>query len=213
MQEIDDILSLERNEPKTFHPVKERGGSAWFPGNEAASLLVQIRHIWDDLSELHKLHKTIESSHTKKLILKYVVIETRSLVDAFDRLQAITLKAPIFDPYKKQGWRELTKDEHEKARQLLKTYSKAKSQTINSIIQIRNEIGAHRGNLDWQKVMEFWDKITPDVVNPILSSIPAAFDYIKSLDLYEWNLVHENGAHEFISFQLRAEYLADSEEA
>jgi hypothetical protein len=206
MREIDDFLGRARSQSKTFHPVHERNGDAWFPGNEAASLLVQIGHIWEDIAEIHKLYLSQKGSYVEKLLLKYIVIEVRSLVQVFDRLQAIVLKAPVFDPKERQGWREITAAEQDKAKALLKIYTKAKAETNQKIISIRNEIGAHRGNLNWNDVMKFWDALTPDVVRPILDSVPAAYAYIKELDLYEWNRVHPNGVHEFISAQLRPEY-------
>ncbi|GAA6169404.1 hypothetical protein [Sessilibacter corallicola] len=211
MQEIDDILNSKRKEPKTFHPVKDRSGQAWFPGNEAASLVVQLRHIWEDISEIHKIYEKQTDEYVRKLLLKYVVIELRSLVEVFDRLQAIVMKTSIFDPNERQGWREITQEEHDQAKSLLKEYSKAKSSSIKSIIGIRNEVGAHRGNLDWTEVMKFWDKIEPDTVNPLIDVFPRVFDYIKSLDLYEWNKTLENGVHCFIGAQLRPEYFKYTE--
>ena len=212
MQEIDDIIKAERVEPKTFHPVKERSGDAWFPRNEAASLVIQIRHIWDDLTELKCLYENAETEYTKKLLLKYVVVELRSLIEVFDRLKIFVFEAPIFDPVERQGWREITQEEYDTAKILLKKYSEAKSETSNSIICIRNQIGAHRGNLDWKQVMAFWDAITPDVVNPLLNTIPPAFDHIKSLDLFEWNRVNNGGDTEFVSAQLRPEYFENKDE-
>ncbi len=206
MREIDDLVRCVRSQSKTFHPVHERNGDAWFPGNEAASLLVQIGHIWEDITEIHRLYLLNKGSYAENLLLKYIVIEVRSLVEVFDRLQSIVIKAPVFDPKERQGWREITSEEKNQAKILLKNYSKAKTQANQLIIGIRNEIGAHRGNLDWADVMKFWDSLTPDVVRPILDSVPPAYAYIKELDLYEWNRVHPDGVHEFISAQLRPEY-------
>lgn len=206
MQELDEIIRSEGIEPETYHPVKERSGGAWFPGNEAASLVIQVRHIWDDISELKALHVSTKSNYTKTLILKYVVIELRSLIEVFDRLQGLVFDTPVFDPYEKQGWREITQEEQDKAKKLFKQYSKAKSVASKSIIDVRNQIGAHRGNLDWQQVMFFWDSISPELVNPLIKTIGLTFDYIKSLDLFEWNRVNEDGSIEIVSAHLRPEY-------
>jgi hypothetical protein len=206
VQEIDDILHYERKEPKTFHPVKERNGDAWFPGNEAASLVIQIRHIWEDISELHNIYKIQNDEYVKKLLLKYVVVELRSLIEVFDRLQAIVMRAEIFDPNEKQGWRELTQEEYDEAKSLLKEYSNAKKVTLQNIINIRNEVGAHRGNIDWTQVMEFWDKITTETIRPLVDIFPSVFDYIKSLDLFDWNRVSKDGIYHSIGARLRPEY-------
>ena len=121
------------------------------------------------------------------------------------------MQAPTFDPYQKQGWREITEKEKTTARNLLKRYSDAKKQTSAMIIKVRNEICAHRENLDWQQVMAFWDSATPDLINPILQTIPEAFDYIKELDLYEWNRSHQDGCIEIIGPQIRPEYFKDTQ--
>lgn len=211
MDELDEIIDAERHEPKTFHPVHERDKSAWFPGNEAASLVIQTRHIWDDLETLFRIYSRQENEYGKKLLLKYAVIEVRSLIDVFDRLQAIVMKAPTFDPREKHGWREITVEEKTKAKELLKRYSEAKREASRNISAIRNEICAHRGNLDWPNVMEFWDSVTPDLINPVLEAIPEAFNYIKELDLFEWNRIPRDGTIELIGPQLRPEYFENDE--
>jgi hypothetical protein len=206
VKEIDQFIFPKRSEPETFHPVKERNSTAWFPANEAASLVVQLRHIWEDLTILQSTFQSCEDPYEKQLFLKYVVIEVRSLIDVFDRLQGIVMKAPVFDPKKRSGWREITIQERDTAKGLFRKYTKAKASTSQSIIKIRNEIGAHRGNLDWQKVKNFWDSMEPELVNPILAAFPKAFDYAKSLDLYDWNRTNERGNLEMLSIQLRPEY-------
>lgn len=207
MDALDEIINSERVEPKTFHPVHERDPSAWFPGNEAASLVVQIDHVWDDLLVLVKLRNSSSDDYCKKLLLKYAVIEVRSLIELFDRLRSLVMKANIFDPKERQGWREVTAEEHEKVKELLKDYSSAKKKAEKDIIDIRNSIGAHRGNLDWHQVMRFWDAVTPELINPILKAIPPVFDYIKELDLYEWNRIPRDGSVEFIGAVIRSEYV------
>lgn len=215
MRELDELVEGTNPGPKTFHPVHEYGPDAWFPGNEAASLLIQIGHIWEDISHLKRIHVSQTEKYTKQLILKYVVIEVRSLIDVFDRLASLAMKAPVFDPSERQGWREITEKEREKLASLLKKYSLAKSKVAKTIIDVRNEVGAHRGNTNWQEVRRFWEAISPDLINPLLASVPPAFEYIKELDLFEWNRVLKEGVHEFIGAQIRPEYfqLKGSDEA
>lgn len=55
MKALDEIIRAEYKQPKTFHPIHERNQDAWFPGNEAASLLIQIRHIFDDIEIIRNI--------------------------------------------------------------------------------------------------------------------------------------------------------------
>lgn len=206
MHELDEIIDAEKKGPATFHPVHERGEDSWFPGNEAAALVVQIGHIWEDLLELIDLRQSTSDGYKRKLLLKYAVIEVRSLIEVFDRLQAIVMKAGTFDPRERHGWREITVEEREEAKELLKGYSESKKSVANRIIGIRNMIGAHRGSLDWQQTMAFWDSISPALIQPVLDSIPPAFNFIKELDLFEWNRTPSEGGLEVIGSMLRPEY-------
>ncbi|MBK6742695.1 MAG: hypothetical protein IPG66_06810 [Hydrogenophilales bacterium] len=52
MRELDELVEGTNPEPKTFHPVHEHGADVWFPGNDAAALLIQVGHIWEDISHL-----------------------------------------------------------------------------------------------------------------------------------------------------------------
>ncbi len=206
MRELDEIITGSYEPPKTFHPVHEHGQEAWFPGNEAAALVIQVGHILEDIIALGQLRSAQRDKYKEQLILKYAVIEVRSLIEVFDRLAAIAMKASVFDPQERQGWREITKEEREKTAHLLKIYSKAKAQVGQMISAVRNEVGAHRGNVNWQEVRTFWAAISPDLINPILTSLPPAYEYIKELDLFEWNRIHKDGTHEFISAVIRPEY-------
>lgn len=211
MRELDEIIDGASEPPKTFHPVHERGMGAWFPGNEAAALVVQAGHIWEDIGILRELYFSQGEKYRKQLTLKYVVIEVRSLILVFDRLAAIAMRTPVFDPRERQGWREITQEERDRVTLLLKEYTKAKAQVGQMIIDVRNEVAAHRGNINWQEVRRFWEAISPELVNPILNTVPPAYEYIKGLDLFEWHRVHENGVHEFIASQIRPEYFSRKE--
>lgn len=45
MRKFDEIIDGAGKPPKTFHPIHDRGMGTWFPGNEAAALLIQTGHI------------------------------------------------------------------------------------------------------------------------------------------------------------------------
>lgn len=213
MEKLDEFIKpSESRAPSRFHPVHERGETSWSPGCEASSLIIQADHIWEDLTCLSKVYKSENNEYTKKLILKYVVVELRSLIEIVDRIQTHVIKTPVFDPKEKQGWREITQEEKDKTRSLFKEYSKAKSEVERLIIDIRNQIGAHRGNINWQDVMKFWDSITPDITNPILATIHPALEHARELDLYEWNRRTERGTIQVIGSQLRPEYFEELDE-
>ncbi|MQM38730.1 hypothetical protein KBTX_02749 [wastewater metagenome] len=209
MDSLDEIINAEAREPKTFHPVHERGQDAWFPGNEAASLLIHVNHIWEDLYALLRVRAGVSDAYTKKLFLRYAVIEVRSLIQVFDRMQVIVMQAPTFDPRERHGWRELTTEEKEQAKELFKPYSEAKKAVSDEVRNVRNAVCAHRENLDWQSVMSFWDAITPELIRPILNAVPAPFNFLKELDLYEWNRTPRDGTVEFIGPMIRPEYFED----
>lgn len=207
MRDLDEVLRGIPKESTTFHPVHERSENAWFPGNEAASLLLQCRYIWDDIESLVGIRRGAKEAHPRKLLLKYLIIETRSLIEVLDRLQAHVMKADVFDPAKGSAYRGLTHAEHAKARELFKAYSRAKQETERLVIEIRDNIGAHRGNIDWQQVMNFWDHVSIETVKPVLDVVPQVFEHVKDLNIYEWNRYLLDGAIEFIGPRIYAESL------
>lgn len=199
MDALDEILDAQTH-PGVFHPVHLRDPQAWFPGNEAASLLLQSQYIWEDIQHLADMRRTTHDEYRKKLLLKYVFIELRSLIEVFDTLQGKVMKAEVFDPADRANrpYRGVTQSESRRAKELYKTYTTAKAATEQAIIQVRNNIGAHRGNVNWQEVMGFWDAISMTAIQPVLDSIPPVFEHVKELNIYEWNRLPRDGAIEII---------------
>lgn len=175
-------------------------------GNEVSSLLIQSDHIWEDMICLSKLYHQERSVHSKKLLLKYVVIELRSLIQVVDKIQSHVMRSEVFDPKERQGWREVTKEERDEAKELFKAYSKSKKEVEKQIIDIRNQIGAHRGNINWKDVMNFWDSMNPELIDPLLETIHAVMNNVRNLDLFEWNRMTERGTKQIFSCILRPEY-------
>lgn len=203
MKSIDEFLD---HRPKTFHPVKEQNPEDWQPSTEITDLLVQADHIWEDLVNLANLYQSEKSDYTKKLIFKYVVIELRSLIQVVNKLQGFVMKTPVFDPSLKQGWRELTLEEYDQAKIFFQQYKNAKKDSENTIIKIRNEIGAHRGNINWNEVRSFWDSLEPELINPLLESIHSIMNYVRTLDLFDWTRTTSRGTTEITGGVLRPEY-------
>jgi hypothetical protein len=205
MRDLDELLRCTSKNPPTFHPAHERSESAWFPGNEAASLLLQCRYIWDDIESLAEIRGNIKDAHTRKLLVKYLIIEIRSLIEVLDRLQAHVMKADVFNPETESAYRGLTYAEHAKAKELFKAYSRAKQETERLIIEVRDNIGAHRGNINWQQVMKFWDQVSIETVSPVLKVVPDVFETIKEFNIYEWNRYLPDGAIEFVGSRIYSE--------
>ncbi|GEM_PF-2112600 len=206
MDALDEILDAQ-TPSGVFHPVHLRNPEAWFPGNEAASLLLQSQYIWEDILHLADMHRKTHDGYRKKLILKYVFIELRSLLEVFDTLQGNVMKATVFDPADRANrpYRGVTQAENQHAKELYKAYTTAKAATEQAIIQVRNNIGAHRGNVNWQEVMHFWDAISMTTIQPLLDSIPPVFEYIKELNIYEWNRIPREGTIEILGTVLYAD--------
>lgn len=199
MDALDEILNTQSS-PGVFHPVYQRDPSAWFPGNEAASLLLQCQYVWDDIGHLSSMYRQACDNYRKKLILKYVFIELRSFLEVFDRLQAKVMQATVFDPADRSNrpYRGITYAESQQAKILYKTYVSAKVATERAIIQVRNNIGAHRGNLNWQEVLAFWDTVSVATIQPLVDAIPPVFAHIKELNIYEWNRIPSDGTIEIL---------------
>ena len=80
---------------------------------------------------------------------------------------------------------------------LFKKYHAIKKEVEKDIIEIRNNIGAHRGSQPWTNIMELWDKLDPEAFIPLLVVIPELFDAIVTLDIYDWTRIPEEGSIEF----------------
>ncbi len=195
MSAIDDP---NQNEASTFHPIWERSSKAWFPADKAASLLISGQHTWDDIERLLALRSQCKDEYDRKLFLKYVVIELRSLVQTMDLLCSKVMTAEIYAAGEKPLYRGISSDERSAANLLWSEYSKAKKAVENDLIAVRNKIGAHRDVSDWQLVISLWDKLNVALISKLLKVIPPAFNHAKDLNIYEWNRMPEDGVIEFL---------------
>jgi len=187
-----------RDSSGTFHPVHERGNDAWFPGNDAASLIVMGGHIWEDISRIAKIRLEAKDPYDRKLLLKYVIIELRSLMPIMGRLHALVMEAETYESGEKPLYRGISTEERTAACELWKTFSEAKRSTEKDVISIRNKLGAHRELSDWNLVMTLWDKLDSTLIDKLLDSIPPVFNLTKDLNIFEWNREPEPGVKEFI---------------
>jgi hypothetical protein len=198
---MEDDLNIQI---PVFHPVWQREPSAWFPGDEKTSALIAGEHIWDDILRLIKIRDHRKDEYDRKLLLKYICIELRSLVEIMDKLQSAVMSAEVYEVGTKPLWRGISNEEKEIAIQLWKNYSIAKKQVESDLINIRNWIAAHRkfsynynkmieGETGWNLVMLLWDRLEVKLFEGLMLSIPPAFNHAKDLKIYEWNRIPEDG--------------------
>lgn len=171
----------------TFHPIWERDQEAWFPGDDAASLLIAIQHTWEDIERLLALRKRNKDEYDRKLLLKYVVVELRSIIQVMDALHSKVMTADIFEVNQNPLYRGISSEERSVAISLWTEYSEAKKAVEEDLVAMRNKIGAHRDVTDWQLVMSLWDKLDVALISKLLEVIPPAFNHAKDLNIYEWN--------------------------
>lgn len=178
-----------------FHPIKISRNDSWYPGNEAARLNIQIHHIWDDIAELCRIHGEQRDDYARTLIMKYAVIETVSLMDVIDKIQAIVFKSPVSNSLNQV--RSLTESEKISALEYFKNYNSTKNNNMRFLSSARNDFCAHRTNKDWNKIKTHWDSLNPKLLNPILKVIMDTVLFCDNLDIYEWNRTYDDGGIEF----------------
>jgi len=216
----DPNMQVPRN--SVFHPVWQRDPAAWFPGDEKTSALIAGEHIWDDILRLSKIRAQCRDQYNRKLMLKYICIELRSLIEVMDKLQSAVMSAEVYEVSTKPLWRGITTEERDVAKQLWKNYSTAKKQVENDLINIRNRIAAHRdfsynskkieGAIGWNLAMLLWDRLEIGLFEGLMSSIPPAFNHAKDLNIYEWNRAPEDGVLEILGGPVSKWDLIDSSE-
>jgi hypothetical protein len=170
-----------------FHPVRQRSAESWFPGNDAAALLVHLDHAYDDVRRLAQLRQREPDPYTKKLLLKYIVVELREMIPLVERLQTLVMQAPVYEVGQEPMWRSLSRAEHDDARRLFKQFSQIRKHLEADLTEIRNRIGAHRSIDPWKEVMRSWDALEPELFQPMVAAIPEVFNLVCKLDIYEWN--------------------------
>lgn len=205
---MESDLNIQGSEDSVFHPVWQRNPTAWFPGDEKTSALITGEHIWGDISRLNNIRDQCKDGYDRKLLLKYICIELRSMIEVMDKLQAAVMSAKVYEDDMQPLWRGITTEEREVARQLWKNYSTAKKQVENDLINIRNRIAAHRdfsynskkveGVTGWNLAMLLWDRLDIDLFKDLMSSILSAFNHAKDLNIYEWNRTSEDGVIEIL---------------
>lgn len=220
---MDNDLNNQMPESSVFHPVWQRSATAWFPGDEKTSALIAGEHIWDDILRLNKIRLRCRDGYDRKLILKHICIELRSLIEVMDKIQSAVMSSEVYEVEERPLWRGISTEDRDIAKRLWKNYSTAKKQVENDLINIRNRIAAHRdfsynskkieGVTGWHLMMLLWDKLEIELFEDLILSIPPAFNHAKDLKIYEWNRMPEDGVIEFLGGPLSKWDFPNSSEA
>lgn len=194
MKQKQPSKALEAN--LVYHPVRESHTESWFPGNEAARILVQADHVWEDIGIMCGLYKQQKDDYTKKLLIKYAIIEVCSIIDLVDSLQTIAFKAPTSEIMHLS--RSLLPSEREAALVKFKNFNKMKSDHQKALNSIRNRFAAHRSDKDWDLERLCWAQLSPSFIDPIIKVVRESMMFVRTLDLFEWNRTYDDGSFEIL---------------
>lgn len=195
---MSDLENQNKKATATFHPIRERDQEAWFPDDNGASLLIASQHTWEDIERLLAMRSQSKDDYDRKLLLKYVVVEVRSLIQVMDALRSKVMSADTYETGQTPLYRGISSQERSAAHLLWAEYSKAKKAVEEDLIAMRNKIGAHRDVSDWHLVMSLWDKLDTALISKLLAVIPPAFNHAKDLNIYEWNRAPRPGVIEIL---------------
>jgi len=196
-EELERLLQeAEENAPPMFHPVYMRDKGSWFPGNEVGSIASIISHTWEDILCLSKIRKNTKTGYERKLLFKYIIVELRSVIEQLEKIQGIIFTMIKAESRDKMSSIYISETEIDEIKVIFKKYHAIKNNVGKDVVEIRNNIGAHRGNQPWTDIIELWDKLEPENFKPLFDVIPELFEVIAKLDIYDWNRIAEDGSIE-----------------
>jgi len=167
-----------RYDEPIYDPFGERGPTFYHPANEAAMHLIAIQLIYRDIEKLASLYRGSTDTYTKKLIVKYIIIEIISVNN-----HIVGLANKIISG---QTGYEIEPNLLTTAKGLYKQYRDTRKKNWSELKDIRNKLGAHREHLDLLTISKLWDKIDIKVIGQIISCIPPLFNFVKGLNVYCW---------------------------
>jgi len=115
---MSDFENKNRDTNTVFHPIWERDQEAWFPGDEGASLLIAGQHTWEDIERLVSLRTQSKDDYDRKLLLKYMVVEVRSLIQVMDALHSKVMSADTYETGQAPLYRGISSQERSAAHPL-----------------------------------------------------------------------------------------------
>jgi hypothetical protein len=172
-----------------YIPVYNEEIDSWYPCNRPAELLVHLSHIWKDIQTLNELRlkQPPESEVLDKLLFKHIIIEFVSLLDSLREIQGIVMKSPRLIKEKPAPWRYITKREFLEGKRLFKELWRELEPVEKQLLEIRNQIGAHRELSDLSSVRLLWEKLDAAKYVDAMNTFPPLFKYLNELNIYEWS--------------------------
>lgn len=164
-----------------FNPISARGEDYYHPSNEAARLLVQVQHIYEDIEGYFSILSKMSDSHERLLIGKSIITECVSLDKALRQLVNVILR--------EQSGYEISNGDSLTIRSLWRTYKAESKKSMTVFKDVRNKIAAHREMLPLAAISGIVDKVDFRAILHFLSPVPPLFNFIKELNVYEWTKV------------------------
>lgn len=182
-----------------YHPGKD-DPKAWRPGNDFANEYTALRSIWKNFATLFDKAKADSNGYSRKLTLKYAVVELRSFLDAMPRLNGLIAKLPPHDGALPRKLICLTAEERDGVSAKFKLLNQAKNKTLNSLTKLRNNVGAHmsqtvlRGTmhkpsaaaLTWDEVESLWQQLESRLFIDIAHAVDAWLAKVQHLPVFEY---------------------------
>ncbi|MFG6463717.1 hypothetical protein ACG04Q_19240 [Roseateles sp. DXS20W] len=181
-----------------YHPGKE-DPHAYKPGNELASEYTRLRVLWTNFATLYEKAKQESDSYTRKLTLKFAVVELRSFVDALPHIGTLIERLPSHDGKFPRAFVCLTSEERESFRKKAKALQKAKKELVK-LSEMRNAVGAHmskpklhgaaisnpKEEVRWAEIEELWQRLEPRMFVDIAHAGTAFLTCVQHLPVHEF---------------------------
>ena len=171
-----------------YVPIYNESSDAWYPCNRAADLQVHLNHIWSDITTVNNLRMSKGTDDlTDKLLFKYIVIEFLSLLKPLEELQKIVIKSPRLVRGNNAPWRFITKKELIETKRLAKEFWRGFQPFQKEIVEIRNEMGAHRSLTELQAVRVLWKRLDVKQYMAAMNAFIPFFQHMSSINIYNWS--------------------------
>lgn len=182
-----------------YHPGVD-DSNAYRPGNELASEYTALQVLWKNFITLFERAKGDSDSYSRKLTLKFAVVELRSFLDALPRFGPLVAAVPPHDGKFPRSFVCLTQDERSAFERKAKELNTAKKELLNTLTKVRNSLGAHmsqpllkgvsaqkpKESLSWQELESLWQLLEPRMFLSIARAGHAFLAAAKHLPLYEF---------------------------
>ena len=175
-----------------YDPYRDPGENYYLPDNEAAKHLVYILHIYN-ISCLTKMLSAIPTTHEKKLIVKYMVVEFLSMDEHIRKLKNLILSGQREYPLNDTSRKEL--------KSLYANYQSTLKQELTFLQNVRDKIAAHRDLLELPTVASIWGSLDSICIIRALNTVPSLFNFMNRLNVYRWTKTeYDEDGHKVVPF-------------